>query len=504
MKKAIALVAMIMLACATFAEDGDIAKVKGKGIGIDKIEALKDAYRDAIERAVGLYVDAEQMVENEELVKDQILTHSNAYIEKYKLIKEGTAENGLITVTILADVRKRALAQKIKGVMPKQTVSLSESSKDLHAEIVTDFKQKKDAVAILKNELDNLSPIKQMMKVTLGAEKPTVESIPEDDSLVRLWYPIKVEVDSNRYYNELVPRMKRIFDEIKASPSKRLDMTNNLACMNAYERYISEQFGTSRVRKAGVMTRSAEAREYLHQSLISYDPLRQDGLALNQEYKGVCFFDAQILGKEYIIRGIVNDHFSYTIADRTMRERIREKFCNQINDFTLPFFIDHSWNPIYTLKKGESLPEDSKFLVGIIERAKGQKFSGHLYEMPSECANEIVKWQEKTVGVWNCDENRDSTLAKTMYELSFVDETGDEVVGCTFAIYNMDVINFTCTMLETTQYDNDNDRYAGGLFLWNITPLVGGFAKSYVKWISVDIPKDDVARISDATISVEE
>ena len=91
---------------------GDVVKVQGKGSGATRDEALKDAYRDAIERTVGLYVDAEQMLKNDELVNDQILTQSNAYIEKYDVVKESEA-NGLFTVRILATVKKTALAKKI-------------------------------------------------------------------------------------------------------------------------------------------------------------------------------------------------------------------------------------------------------------------------------------------------------------------------------------------------------------------------------------------------------
>ena len=43
----------------------EVVKVKAKGVGADKTEALKDAYRDAVERAVGMFVDAEQMVKND-------------------------------------------------------------------------------------------------------------------------------------------------------------------------------------------------------------------------------------------------------------------------------------------------------------------------------------------------------------------------------------------------------------------------------------------------------
>lgn len=163
------LITAALFVLAGFCNDVEIVKVRGRGIGTTKMEALKDAYRDAVEQAVGLYVDAEQMVENEDLVKDQILTQSNAYIEKYKIAKEGKSENGLITVTILANVRKRALTRKIRGTMPSNKIDLSDISKDIHAQIVTDFKRKADTMVILKNELSNLSPVKQLMKVSLGS-----------------------------------------------------------------------------------------------------------------------------------------------------------------------------------------------------------------------------------------------------------------------------------------------------------------------------------------------
>ena len=111
MKRILAIVAAMAM-FSVVAEEAENIKVKGLGVGVDKTEALKDAYRDAVERAVGLYVDAEQMMKNEELVKDQILTQSNAYIEKYKIASENKSANGLVTVNILAEVRKREHYEK--------------------------------------------------------------------------------------------------------------------------------------------------------------------------------------------------------------------------------------------------------------------------------------------------------------------------------------------------------------------------------------------------------
>ena len=489
------LITAALFVLAGFCNDVEIVKVRGRGIGTTKMEALKDAYRDAVEQAVGLYVDAEQMVENEDLVKDQILTQSNAYIEKYKIAKEGKSENGLIAVTILANVRKRALTRKIRGTMPSNKIDLSGISKDIHAQIVTDFKRKADTMVILKNELGNLSPVKQLMKVSLGSIKPIVEPVPEDAGLVRLWYPIKVEVDRTKYYKDFVPRISRIIDQIKVGSVKRFDMTNNLKYVKAYEAFIEKKFGSSRTGRTGVMTRSAEHRRDEGRYCISYDALNEYGLALNQEYNGVCFLDSLIYGKRYIIHGLTN-------LDLDLDD---DQFVSSVHKcvgLTLPFFIDDFGNPVYTMRGGETLPEDCKFHVGIVDRAKGQTLSGVLYKIPYECVKEITMWQEKTVGVWDLDKNREETLPKTMFALSFVDGTGNEVTGRSFTIRNMDVINFTSSLLEDTK--GNNRTRTGGSWLWSITPLVGGFAKSYIKWVSVDIPKDDVAKIASASISVEE
>lgn len=489
----ISIMIVSLFAVVGYCDDIEVVKVRGRGVGINKTEALKDAYRDAIESAVGLYVDAEQMVQNEDLVKDQILTQSNAYIENYKVVKTN-AENGLVSITILADVRKLALTRRIRDVMPDQRIALSEVSRNLHAEIVTDFTRKSNAVALLKNELDNLTPVKQLMKVSLGSEKPVFEPVEEDASLVRVWYPIKVEVDKERYYKEFVPRMNRILEQLRVGSSKRFVLVNNLKCAKEYEDYVTEKFGCLRSGRTGVMTRSAERRKEEDGGVnLDYDALKEFGLALNEEYKDICFLDTTILGKRHVFYGVKERYFN-VIDDGGARFGI--------DDFILPFFKDHSWNPVYILKKGKCLPEDCVFYVGIISRRKGYSFSGQICKLPYECVKEIVSWQERNVGAGNDCSSQRTTLVKSVYELSFVDKSGEEVAGSSVVVRNMDVINFTCNMLEETKHVEPG--YTGGTFLWSVTPLVGGFAESYVKWVSVDIPKDDVAKIANVVISVEE
>ena len=490
------LIAISVLVMVGFCDDAEVVKVRGRGIGTNKMEALKDAYRDAVEQAVGLYVDAEQMVKNEDLVKDQILTQSNAYIEKYKIAKESTAENGLITITILADVRKRALTRKIRDVMPSNTIDLSGISKDLHAQIITDFKANDDALTIIRNELQNLQPLKQLMKVTLGAVKPVVESVKEDSSMVRLWYPIKVEVDASKYYKEFVPRWSHILDQIKLDSVKRLDLKNNQTYVTAYNAAVAEKFGTVRKNRIGVMTKCDEAFEPNHYcTYCCSDVLCSWGIALNEEYNGMTFLNTRILGKDYVLHGCIDPRFSCGESFQNNGRAVRRVFSTADQGYSDP------WLHV-------QFDGDSAFYVGLVTSANGQVLTGRLYRIPMDCVNEIVGWQHETAcGKRGGDEIR-KTIQSVEYGLQFLDQSKNEVARQTFSLSNMEIMNFSCAMLEKMERKSGDHKYGydytGGTQLWLISPLIGGFAKSYVKWISVDIPKDDVAKIATASISVEE
>ena len=488
------LIAVSLLTIVGFCENADTVKVRGKGIGVTKMEALKDAYRDAVEQAVGLYVDAEQMVKNEDLVKDQILTQSNAYIESYKIAKESKSDTGLITVTILADVRKLALTRKIKGVMPTQKSELSDVSKNLHAEIVTDFKRKADAIAILKNELENLSPVKQLMKVSLASEKPVTESVPEDANLVRLWYPIRMEIDRTRYYKEFVPRWMRILDQIKTAPAKRLSLKNELSLIKAYNAFADEEYGNKRKDKSGVMTRCEDKREddswVFHKDVY---PLAKSGLALNEEYQGMCFLSTLVDGEAHIFHGFGRcDYYKFT---GKIKDDNREAF-RKMERFVRRIFIqgeNSNFGPIKTM------PENCNFNIALVKSARGNTLSGSIYKVSYECVSEIVKWQNKFIlGNGKVDYDN-TTFEKTTYDLCFLDAKGEEIIGTTFAVKNIDISNLACVVLDEGKYPDH-----AGARMWLLTPLVGGVTKSYVKWVCIDVPKDDVAKIATASISVEE
>ena len=228
MKQLIIKTGLALFACAAAvvlpAQEAEIVQVIGKGYGTDKTEALKDAYRDAVERAVGLYVDAEQMVKNSQLVEDQILTQSNAYIEKYELATEEKKPNGLTEVRILADVRKKALTAKVNDVMPAATYSLGKGLSSVHAQMVTKEKRNADGAALLESVLADLDPLRSCIDLELASPECVTDDSQKGD-LVNLKYLFKWSINEDRYFKTVMPRLRDVLRQISIVEVKETNAT---------------------------------------------------------------------------------------------------------------------------------------------------------------------------------------------------------------------------------------------------------------------------------------
>ena len=489
MKRILAIVAAMAM-FAVEASESEIVKVKGRGVGTDRTEALKDAYRDAVERAVGLYVDAEQMMKNEELVKDQILTQSNAYIEKYKIASENKSANGLVTVNILAEVRKTALTRKLSDVMPTVTVDVATASRNAHAQAVTEAKMQDDALALMKNELKGFDPVRQLMTVSLVSPKPEIERITGDSENIRLWYAVDVKVDEAKYYGEFVPRWTQILEQIKEGAATRISLREEKEVAGSLNRkrewlhkYVNN--GDKSILKSfsGIELPSGSRCSGTGGS----SPLRVWGAALNEQYVDMQFWRGRVFDKESIIGGL------WTLMD--IRESGPVPASSVWSEGSL-------WNSGYIrLREGlvNRYGNGRKFLgneyaksVIVIEKRSGSVFQGHRFKLPSDCMDEIIGWQE---GYVTLDEDVEAGNAKQVdYLMTLSDDTGGEVAVAPFELLTGYVCNSEWLI----------DEYESKSVVWFVTPLVGARAKSYRKWIPVELPKDDVAKVAKVAISLAE
>lgn len=78
--------------------------IEATGEGINQRTALNAALRQAVEMSMGTEVEANSLVENFQVVRQQILNHTKGFVTSYRILNEETSENGLVRIHIEAEV----------------------------------------------------------------------------------------------------------------------------------------------------------------------------------------------------------------------------------------------------------------------------------------------------------------------------------------------------------------------------------------------------------------
>ena len=212
----LAAFAAILLPLASLAQTaGETVIVVAKGVGATAQSAEKAALRSAVEKVVGMLVDAETLVKNDELVEDQILTYSKGYVETFESL-EGPSKNeeGLVFVKIRATVKKGKLNEKIQAAVK---TSVAVDGAGLFAELTTRRNSIADAKAMLDNLLKDV-PLKLLTAkvVTTETGKPKMEL---DAHTGHLKVDVVLKVDAAAY-SAWVSQMTRFFDTFAAEKNE--------------------------------------------------------------------------------------------------------------------------------------------------------------------------------------------------------------------------------------------------------------------------------------------
>lgn len=128
--------------------------VVASGVGMNETEATKDALANAVRQAIGAIVGTDTLIENEEIVRDQILTYSDGFAKNYELVgKPSTTLSGLTSVTIRARIVRSKLIQKAKAA----NIAVVElDGKSMFAEAVSKIERNQSATALLLRELRDM------------------------------------------------------------------------------------------------------------------------------------------------------------------------------------------------------------------------------------------------------------------------------------------------------------------------------------------------------------
>ena len=178
------------------------------GQGIDPEKALRDAFKNAVQEAVGLVLGSEMVVENDEIVKDRILTYSDGYISDYQVL-ERSKEGAICVARIRATVRQEKLVIRLHDF----NVALTNvSGEKIHAMVRTQRKRREEALAMLGRRTSGFP--RNVIRIEIPDNLRPEDVTPDTDSeSVTLHYQKKLSIDVTGY-NTFIKSLMELLDQV--------------------------------------------------------------------------------------------------------------------------------------------------------------------------------------------------------------------------------------------------------------------------------------------------
>lgn len=103
------------------------AEIIGKNKDAAKNKALSDAFRNAVEKGLGVWIKSQTEVRDTALVKDEILTRAEGYVIDHEIIKENV-EEGFYVITIRAQVAVDKIGADFRKLVGRVKTALGNPS----------------------------------------------------------------------------------------------------------------------------------------------------------------------------------------------------------------------------------------------------------------------------------------------------------------------------------------------------------------------------------------
>jgi hypothetical protein len=165
-----------------------IEKVVATGTGIDSEKATRSAIRNAVEQVIGLYVSSDTIVQNAQVLKDEVLTHSAGYVKDSRVISEEKNDDGLTVIKIEALVISTKLAQKIESL---NIATKKVEGESLFGEAISKIDQKQSGSKLLGAALSRYP--QAAYKFDIG--KPVINGTDHRQETASVNIPITVRWD---------------------------------------------------------------------------------------------------------------------------------------------------------------------------------------------------------------------------------------------------------------------------------------------------------------------
>jgi hypothetical protein len=229
------------------------------GIGVDPAGAEKQAITDAVRQAVGALIDSNTLVQNEEVIRDRILSVSTGFVKEYKPTAPARKrDDGLYEITILATVATNEVAQKLKE---NNLISGEVAGQNLWAEASTKVMNAQDAVAMLEAKFPELikscltiTPLDKDLNPSMTKDAsgnlvpntaPAVFNKNSESGEATLCWAFEIGLDKKYYRESFLPLVNKCLESItesKPQKEKRKLITSEKNLSGEYWNRVDDPF----------------------------------------------------------------------------------------------------------------------------------------------------------------------------------------------------------------------------------------------------------------------
>jgi hypothetical protein len=159
----------------------DVIRIpNAQGVGKTVDEATRNAFTDAVQRAVGLYINSTKLLKSDGDAVQEIATFSNGYIVWYEQLQLSDDAQGNKRVLLSCDVSQSRTVERLRklGVVVAESDVGKVDGKRLFAKEITEKKRNDDAKELLTQLLLQLPTTKDMLR---GVELLPIEIVPYKD-----------------------------------------------------------------------------------------------------------------------------------------------------------------------------------------------------------------------------------------------------------------------------------------------------------------------------------
>jgi len=156
-----------------------------EGVGTSPEAAKKNAFRNAVSKVVGSFIENDILIKNDKIIEDKLLEYSGGFVETFEVISESKDKDGLFKVKLKAKIAKQTVVEKLRSM--KIDVK-SVSGSNLKAQFETQETMKKEGGKLINSIMEEYPKLWQAKQIG----EPKIAN-------AKLVLEIEVSVDREKY-----------------------------------------------------------------------------------------------------------------------------------------------------------------------------------------------------------------------------------------------------------------------------------------------------------------